>query len=111
MIASHRRGMTFEIDSGDPAYHAHALPNVHLSGRSETRSFPKGAIPLLKGQQMLKFTAALAAFVIVTTPVYAAPCRDAKGHFIKCATPKKPVRCKDAKGKFAKCSLPGTHKI
>ena len=62
---------------------------------------------------MLKFTAALAAFAMVTAPAYAAPCRDAKGHFIKCATAmaKKPVRCKDAKGKFAKCSLPGTHKV
>ena len=39
----------------------------------------------------------------------AAPCRDAKGKFIKCeAAPlAKPTKCKDAKGKFAKCSAPG----
>ncbi len=59
---------------------------------------------------MLKI--ALAAFAVMTlaaSPVAAAPCRDAKGKFIKCATaaPKKPVRCKDAKGKFAKCGAAG----
>jgi hypothetical protein len=40
----------------------------------------------------------------------AAPCRDAKGKFIKCpapASPAKPTKCKDAKGKFAKCGTPG----
>lgn len=39
----------------------------------------------------------------------AAPCKDAKGKFIKCpaAAPAKPVRCKDGKGKFAKCGAPG----
>lgn len=41
-----------------------------------------------------------------------APCRDAKGKFIKCppkaaAPAAKPVKCKDAKGKFAKCGTPG----
>ena len=62
---------------------------------------------------MLRLTAALAAIALVTVPAYAAPCRDSKGHFIKCASaaPKKPVRCKDAKGKFAKCSVAGTHRI
>jgi hypothetical protein len=39
-------------------------------------------------------------------PVMAAPCKDAKGKFIKCPPP--PVvaakgPCKDAKGKFVKC--------
>jgi len=38
-------------------------------------------------------------------PALAAPCKDAKGKFIKC--PPKPVAkkgpCKDAKGRFAKC--------
>ena len=37
--------------------------------------------------------------------VNAAPCKDAKGKFIKCPD-KKPVRCK-LNGKFAKCSTPG----
>ncbi|ADG10936.1 hypothetical protein B7G68_12700 [Caulobacter segnis] len=43
----------------------------------------------------------------------AAPCRDAKGKFIKCpaAAPAKPVKCKDAKGKFAKCGTPGAKPI
>jgi hypothetical protein len=35
----------------------------------------------------------------------AAPCRDAKGKFIKCPPPK-PVQCRDAKGKFIKCPAP-----
>ena len=61
---------------------------------------------------MLKLTAAFAAIALISSPAFAAPCRDAKGHFAKCpsaATAKKAVRCKDAKGKFAKCGAPGTH--
>lgn len=62
---------------------------------------------------MLKITLALAAVAMISAPAYAAPCRDAKGHFAKCPpakmAPKKAVRCKDAKGKFAKCGAPGTH--
>lgn len=52
---------------------------------------------------------ATAALTMVATPALAAPCRDAKGKFIKCAdkAPAKPTRCKDAKGKFAKCGTPG----
>jgi hypothetical protein len=42
----------------------------------------------------------------------AAPCKDAKGKFMKCPTaPAKAVRCKDAKGKFAKCSAPGAKPV
>jgi hypothetical protein len=46
---------------------------------------------------------------LAAAPATAAPCRDAKGKFIKCATkaPAKAARCKDAKGKFAKCGTPG----
>jgi hypothetical protein len=34
----------------------------------------------------------------------AAPCKDAKGKFIKCPTkPAKPKTCRDAKGHFMKC--------
>lgn len=42
-------------------------------------------------------------------PVAAAPCRDAKGKFIKCPekAPAKKQVCKDAKGKFAKCGTTG----
>lgn len=49
-----------------------------------------------------------AAFAVLTTPAYAAPCRDAKGKFIKCATaaPAKAKRCR-VKGKFAACTAPG----
>jgi len=61
---------------------------------------------------MLKITAALAAFAMLTTPAYAAPCRDSHGKFIKCPEkPKKVVRCKDAKGKFAKCGTPGARPV
>jgi len=40
-----------------------------------------------------------------TTAASAAPCKDAKGKFIKCVKPA-PVKkgpCKDARGKFIKC--------
>jgi len=57
---------------------------------------------------MNRFAAAFAAFALVTatiSPALAAPCKDAKGKFVKC--PEKPVvkkgPCKDAKGKFMKC--------
>lgn len=55
----------------------------------------------------LLIAASLVAFTSV--PAYAAPCRDAKGKFIKCAAKAQPApkRCKDAKGKFAKCGTPG----
>ena len=73
---------------------------------------------------------ALAAICLMTNPAFAAPCKDAKGKFIKCAptaasTPKanpaakpmaaakpatktapaagKKVPCRDAKGRFKKC--------
>ena len=50
----------------------------------------------------------------VSGAAFAAPCKDAKGKFIKCpvaAAPAKPVKCKDAKGKFAKCGTPGAKPI
>ena len=48
----------------------------------------------------------LAVLSLVVSPVaLAAPCKDAKGRFIKCPD-KKPVHCK-LKGKFAKCGTPG----
>jgi len=43
---------------------------------------------------------------------HAAPCRDAKGKFIKCPETKAaPKKCKDAKGKFAKCGTPGAKPV
>lgn len=49
------------------------------------------------------------AFGGLSAPVLAAPCKDAKGKFIKCpvAAPAPSGRCKDGKGKFAKCGTPG----
>ena len=57
----------------------------------------------------MKYLLALAAIATLISPLAAAPCRDAKGKFIKCApaAAAKPTRCKDAKGKFAKCGAPG----
>ena len=53
--------------------------------------------------------AAVLALALAGQASAAAPCKDAKGKFIKCpaAAPAKPVRCKDAKGKFAKCGVSG----
>lgn len=49
------------------------------------------------------FGLAALSLVAGSAPALAAgkPCRDAKGHFIKC--PAKPKVCRDAKGHFAKC--------
>lgn len=80
---------------------------------------------------MKKFVFALAASALIALPasVQAAPCKDAKGKFIKCPTTAavkpaakpmaapaakplaakpaaakgKAVRCRDAKGRFTKC--------
>ena len=60
-------------------------------------------------RDMKLLLAALTASALLTAPALAAPCRDAKGKFIKCAekAPAKATRCKDAKGKFAKCGTLG----
>ncbi len=63
---------------------------------------------------MKKLIFALTALSLVagSAPALAAPCKDAKGKFVKCpakptataATNKaKPKVCRDAKGHFAKC--------
>jgi hypothetical protein len=62
---------------------------------------------------MRMFFVAAATLALLSTPVLAAPCKDAKGKFTKCS-PKaaaKPVRCKAANGKFAKCGTPGAKPI
>lgn len=50
----------------------------------------------------------LSAFALIAgsaPSLAAAPCRDAKGKFIKCPpAPAKPTQCRDAKGKFIKCA-------
>ncbi|WP_242138840.1 hypothetical protein [Sphingomonas sp. TREG-RG-20F-R18-01] len=51
--------------------------------------------------------ASILAFAAGTAPALAAPCKDAKGRFMKCATATpKPTRCR-LNGKFAKCGTPG----
>ena len=64
---------------------------------------------------MKKLVFALTALSLVagSAPAFAAPCKDAKGKFVKCpAKPAtvakltkaaKPKTCRDAKGHFAKC--------
>lgn len=59
---------------------------------------------------MRKLVLALSAVSLLagSAPSFAAPCKDAKGKFIKCpakAPPKaaKPKTCRDSKGKFIKC--------
>jgi hypothetical protein len=56
---------------------------------------------------MKKFVLALSAISLLagSAPALAAPCKDAKGKFMKCPTakPAKPKQCRDAKGHFIKC--------
>ena len=60
---------------------------------------------------MRKFIIALSALGLLAGSVptiAAAPCRDAKGKFVKCTkAPAKPTRCRDAKGHYAKCGTKG----
>lgn len=61
---------------------------------------------------MRKLIIALTAIGLVAgsmPALAAAPCRDAKGKFVKCtkAAPAKAVRCRTDKGKYAKCGTPG----
>jgi hypothetical protein len=52
------------------------------------------------------------ALVAGTAPAVAAPCKDAKGRFVKCpAAPAKATKCKDARGKFARCGTAGAKPI
>jgi len=58
--------------------------------------------------------AAISVGLLATAaPSIAAPCRDAKGKFIKCPdkAPVKTTRCKAANGKFAKCGTPGAKPV
>jgi hypothetical protein len=61
-------------------------------------------------REMRKIIVALTAVGLIagSAPSLAAPCRDAKGKFIKCPAkaPVKTTRCRDANGKFAKCGTP-----
>ncbi len=57
---------------------------------------------------------ALSALAMVASPALAAPCKDAKGKFIKCppaaAAKASPARCR-LNGKFAKCGTPGAKPV
>lgn len=53
---------------------------------------------------------ALAVVSLSATPALAAPCKDAKGKFIKCPEKKPAARCK-LNGKFAKCGTPGAKPV
>ncbi|TPG54666.1 hypothetical protein [Sphingomonas glacialis] len=56
---------------------------------------------------MLKILLAAATLSLASAPAMAAPCKDAKGRFMKCP-PAKPVATKcRLNGKFAKCGTPG----
>lgn len=61
----------------------------------------------------LVFAAVSVGLLASATPSIAAPCRDAKGKFIKCPAkaPVKATRCKASNGKFAKCGTPGAKPI
>ena len=58
-----------------------------------------------EGKNMKKLLLGLSALSLVAGagPALAAPCKDAKGKFIKCPAVPVAVRCKDKKGKFIKC--------
>lgn len=58
-------------------------------------------------RQLATLLIGLALAAGTTAPAMAAPCKDAKGKFVKCppkpVTPVKKGPCKDARGKFMKC--------
>lgn len=59
----------------------------------------------------LLLAAAATLGLMTATPTLAAPCKDAKGKFVKCPEKAKaPVRCKKD-GKFAKCGTPGAKPV
>ena len=59
----------------------------------------------------MRFTgplALVAALTLAIPAIAAAPCKDAKGKFMKCPLPPAAAtRCRSAKGAFAKCGTPG----
>jgi len=62
---------------------------------------------------MRKLILSLTALGLIASSVptlAAAPCRDAKGKFVKCTkvAPAKLKKCRDAKGHYAKCGTPGS---
>jgi hypothetical protein len=60
-------------------------------------------LPVPREERMKKIVFVLTALSLLagSAPSLAAPCKDAKGKFVKC--PAKPKVCRNAKGHFAKC--------
>lgn len=61
---------------------------------------------------MLKILLAAATLSIAASPAMAAPCKDARGKFIKCPPPR-PMpapRCRKD-GRFVKCGTPGARRF
>lgn len=58
-----------------------------------------------RGMTMIRNLMLAASLALLSTSAFAAPCRNAKGKFIKCgiAAPGKGMRCKAANRTFAKC--------
>ena len=54
--------------------------------------------------------ATLIAFTAGAAPAVAAPCKDAKGKFIKCPPAKPAARCR-LNGKFASCTTKGAKPV
>jgi hypothetical protein len=73
------------------------------------------ARPWVGGSPMRKLMFAAVALTLAAgaAPSIAAPCKDAKGRFVKCPdkAPAKGTRCKSANGKFAKCGSPGAKPV
>jgi hypothetical protein len=75
------------------------------------------ALPIkgLENGHMRTLLVAAASLSLIAdgTPAFAAPCKDAKGHFTKFPpkAPAKPAHCKSANGKFAKCGTAGAKPV
>lgn len=61
---------------------------------------------------MLKILLAAATLSIAASPAMAAPCKDARGKFIKCPPPRAmpAPRCRKD-GRFVKCGTPGARRF
>jgi hypothetical protein len=80
--------------------------NVRLVGSGLSSSFDKESTGM---RNIIIALSALGLLASSAPSIAGAPCRDAKGKFIKCPAKKaaKPTRCRDASGKFLKCGTKG----
>lgn len=60
-------------------------------------------------QKLIIMLSTLAAIAASAPTTAAAPCRDAKGKFIKCTKAGRatPAHCRGSNGKYVKCATPG----